>query len=111
ARTAAKKKVRGDTKTVGGRKQRRKGLWVAATIVLLLLAMTAAWRWTPLAEQIDIRKIIAWSVSLRQNPARHAVFRGPSAAGACGSFPGRLLTLPAACVSGPGPGPVYSFAF
>jgi uncharacterized membrane protein YdjX (TVP38/TMEM64 family) len=110
ARTAAKKKERGDTKTAGGRKQRRKGLWVAAAVVLLMLAMTAAWRWTPLAEQIDIRKIIAWSVSLRQNPARHAIILGAYVVGSLVSFPVPLLILATAFVFGPVAGTVYSFA-
>jgi uncharacterized membrane protein YdjX (TVP38/TMEM64 family) len=72
--------------------------------------MTAAWRWTPLAEQIDIRKIIAWSVSLRENPARHVIIFGAYIVGSFVSFPVPLLVLATAFVFGPVAGTVYSFA-
>lgn len=106
--TAAKTK-RSRSKQGDGRKQRRKGLWVAAAIVLLLLGMTAAWRWTPLAEQVDIRKIIAWSVSLRENPARHVIILGAYLVGSLVSFPLPLLVLATAFVFGPIAGTLYSF--
>jgi phospholipase D1/2 len=91
-------------------KQRRRQLWIAAAILLLLLAMTAAWRWTPLAEQIDIRKIVAWAVSLRHNPARHAIIFAAYLFGSFVSFPVPLLILATAFVFGPLLGSVYSFA-
>ncbi|HKA32522.1 MAG TPA: VTT domain-containing protein, partial [Candidatus Binatia bacterium] len=81
-----------------------------AAVVLLLLAMTAAWRWTPLAEQIDIRKIIGWSVSLRHNPARHAIILAAYIVGSLVSFPVLLLILATAFVFGPLAGTAYSFA-
>src|SRR5947207_7649833 len=90
--------------------QRRRRIFIAVTFVLLLLGMTAAWRWTPLADQIDIRKIIAWGVSLRHNPARSAIILGAYLLGSLLSFPVPLLILVTAFVFGPLLGSAYSFA-
>jgi uncharacterized membrane protein YdjX (TVP38/TMEM64 family) len=109
ARTAAKRE-NGRAKSAGGRKIQRKRLWAAAAVLLVLLAMTAVWRWTPLAEQIDIRKIIGWSVSLRHNPARHAIILAAYVVGSLVSFPVTLLILATAFIFGPLAGTAYSFA-
>ena len=90
-------------------RQRGRRIWIAAAIVLLLLAMTAAWRWTPLADQIDIRKIVASAVSLRHNPARHAIILGAYLIGSLVSFPVTLLIVATAFVFGPLLGSAYSF--
>jgi len=92
-----------------GRRQRRRRLWIAAAALLVLLGLTAAWRWTPLAEQINIRKIIAWAVSLRHNPARHAIIFAAYLFGSLVSFPVTLLILATAFVFGPLLGSAYSF--
>jgi uncharacterized membrane protein YdjX (TVP38/TMEM64 family) len=91
-------------------KGRGKRFWLAVAILALLVALTAAWKWSPLAEQIDIRKIIAWAVSLRQNPARHAIILAAYVVGSLVSFPVTLLILATAFVFGPLIGSVYSFA-
>ena len=104
------KTKRGRSRGDAAGSHRRKRLWVAAAVVLLLLAMTAAWRWTPLAEQIDIRKIIGWSLSLRHNPARRAIILTAYVVGCLLSFPVILLILATAFVFGPLAGTVYSFA-
>src|ERR1041384_972636 len=91
-------------------KTKRRRLWVAAAVVLVLLAMTAAWRWTPLAEQIEIRKIVGWSISLRHNPARHAIIFAAYVVGSLISFPVTLLILATAFVFGPLAGTAYSLA-
>jgi phospholipase D1/2 len=93
-----------------GPRQRKRRIWIAAAVLLLLLARTAAWRWTPLADQIDIRKIIARAVALRHNPARHAIIFAAYVIGSFVSFPVPLLILATAFVFGPLLGSVYSFA-
>jgi len=40
-------------------KNRRRKIWLAAMILVVLFGMAAAWKWTPLANQIDIRKVSA----------------------------------------------------
>jgi phospholipase D1/2 len=92
------------------RTERRRTLWIASAVVLLLIAMTIAWRWTPLSHQIDIRKIVAWAVSLRHNPARAAIVLGAYLIGSFLSFPVPLLILATAFVFGPLLGSAYSFA-
>jgi uncharacterized membrane protein YdjX (TVP38/TMEM64 family) len=93
-----------------GEKFKRRRFWIAAAVLLLFLGMTAAWRWTPLAEQIDIRKIIAWAVSLRHHPARAVIILAAYFIGSFISFPIPLLILATAYVFGPMLGLVYSVA-
>lgn len=91
-------------------KGRRRRIILAAAILIALAALTAAWRWTPLAEQIDIRKVIRWAVSLRDNPARSAIMLGAYLVGSLLSFPVTLLILATAFVFGPLAGSAFSLA-
>jgi phospholipase D1/2 len=91
-------------------KGRGKRFWLAVAVLVLLVAMTAAWKWSPLADQITIRKITAWAVSLRDNPARSAIILAAYCIGSLVSFPVTLLILATAFVFGPLLGSVYSFA-
>ena len=84
--------------------------WLAVAFLALLLGMTAAWKWTPLADQINIQKITAWAVSLRNNPARHVIILAAYFIGSLASFPVTLLNLASAIVCGPLLGSAYSFA-
>lgn len=85
-------------------------LWLAAALLVVLLGMTASWKWTPLADQINIQKITAWAVSLRNNPARHVIILAAYFIGSLMSFPVTLLNLASAIVFGPLLGSAYSFA-
>jgi uncharacterized membrane protein YdjX (TVP38/TMEM64 family) len=85
-------------------------IWLAVALLVLLVGMTAAWKWSPLAEQIDIRKITRWAVSLRENPARSAIILGAYFIGSLVSFPVTLLILATAFVFGPLLGSAYSLA-
>lgn len=71
--------------------------------------MAAAWRWTPLADQIDIGKITAWAIALRNNPARPLIILGAYLVGSIISFPITILILATALVFGPVKGTIYSF--
>jgi phospholipase D1/2 len=91
------------------RRGTRRRVWIAGGIFVALLAMAAAWRWTPLADQIDIGKISAWAIGLRNNPARPFIILGAYLAGSIISFPITILILATALVFGPIKGLFYSF--
>jgi uncharacterized membrane protein YdjX (TVP38/TMEM64 family) len=84
-------------------------IWLAVAVLVALVGMAAAWKWTPLADQIDIRKITAWATSLRQHPARHMIILGAYFIGSLLSFPITLLIFATAIVFGPLAGSAYSF--
>jgi len=95
-------------KTAG--KNRRLRIWLAVGVLVVLVGMTAAWKWGPLADQIDIRKMTALAVSLRKDPARHVIIPAAYIIGSLVSFPVTLLILATAIVFGPVVGSAYSFA-
>jgi phospholipase D1/2 len=76
----------------------------------LLLGAAAAWQWTPLADQIDIRRIAAWAASLRNNPARPVILLGAYLIGSLLSVPITALIIVTALVFDALWGIVYSFA-
>jgi uncharacterized membrane protein YdjX (TVP38/TMEM64 family) len=88
----------------------RRRIWLGVAILLVLLGMAAAWRWTPLADQIDIRKITGWAISLRTNPVRPAIVLAAYLVGSLISFPITVLILATALVFGPVGGMVYALA-
>ena len=87
----------------------RPRVWIAVGILAALLGMAAAWRLTPLADQIDIGKITAWAIALRSNPARPFIILGAYLAGSIISLPITILILATALVFGPMKGIIYSF--
>jgi phospholipase D1/2 len=87
----------------------RRRVWIGLAILAALLGMAAAWRWTPLADQIDIGKITGWAVSLRSNPARPFIILAAYLVGSIISVPITVLILATAFVFGPMMGIVYSF--
>lgn len=76
---------------------------------MALLGMAAAWRWTPLADQIDIGKVTAWATALRSNPSRVSIILGAFFFGSIVSLPITILILATALVFGPVEGIIYSF--
>jgi phospholipase D1/2 len=92
-----------------GRKKRR-GIWLAVAILVVLFAMAAAWKWTPLADQIDIRRISAWALSLRSNPARPMIILAAYLIGSLLLVPVTALIVATAIVFGPLLGMAYSLA-
>ena len=90
--------------------KRRRQIWLAVTILVVLFAAAAAWKWTPLADQIDIRTITAWVFSIRDNPARWLIILGAYLGGSLLLVPITVLILATALVFGPLLGCAYSFA-
>lgn len=87
----------------------RRRLWIAVAVLAALLGMAAAWRWTPLADHIDIGKVTGWAVSLRSNPARPFIILAAYLVGSIILVPITVLILATALVFGPVMGTVYSF--
>jgi uncharacterized membrane protein YdjX (TVP38/TMEM64 family) len=90
--------------------KRRRQIWLGVGILVLLFAAAAVWKWTPLADQIDIRKITGWVFSLRNNPARPLIILGGYIVGSLLLVPVTALILATALVFGPLLGSAYSFA-
>lgn len=89
--------------------KRKARIWLAVAVLVVFVGMAAAWKWTPLADQIDIRKITAWATSLRQHPARLVIILGAYFIASLISFPITLLIFATAIVFGPLAGSAYSF--
>jgi uncharacterized membrane protein YdjX (TVP38/TMEM64 family) len=79
-------------------------------ILLLLFAVAAAWKWTPLADLIDIHRLSVWAASLRQSPARHFYILSAYLIGSVLLVPITVLILVTAIVFGPILGSLYSLA-
>ena len=45
----------------------RRPVWIGVAILVALFALAAAWKWTPLADFLDLRRMSGWIVSVRQN--------------------------------------------
>ncbi|MGH7783053.1 MAG: TVP38/TMEM64 family protein [Candidatus Binatia bacterium] len=72
--------------------------------------MAAAWRWTPLADKIDLGTVTKWALSLRNNPARPLIILAAYLIGSLIMVPITILIIATALVFGPVLGTVYSFA-
>ena len=88
----------------------RRRIWLAVAILTLLFGMAAAWKWTPLAEQIDIGNITTWILSLRNNPARPVIMLAGYLVGSVLLVPITVLIIATALVFGPILGSAYSLA-
>ena len=91
------------------RGRRRRRLWIGVAILLVLCAVAAAWKWTPLADLIRVDRVAGWAASLRQYPARHLFLVGAYVIGSLLLLPITLLILVTGIVLGPALGTLYSF--
>lgn len=88
----------------------RRRIWLGVAILAVLFAAAAAWKWTPLAEYIDIRRLSAWALSLRSNPARPVIILAAYLIGSISLVPITVLIIVTAIVFGPVLGAAYSLA-
>lgn len=91
-------------------KNRRRRIWLGVAILVLLFGAASAWQWSPLADQIDIRMVSAWAVSLRNHPARPLIILTAYLVGSLMLVPITVLIIATAIMFGPVLGSAYSFA-
>lgn len=91
------------------KKQQRRRIWIAVIILVLLFGAAAAWKWTPLADVIDVQRMAAWAGSLRESPARYFYLLAGYIIGSILLVPITALILVTAIVFGPELGTLYSF--
>ena len=86
----------------------RRRVWIAGIILLLLFAAAAAWKWTPLANLIDIGYLARWAGAWRESPARYVYLLLAYVIGSLLLVPITLLILVTGIVFGPALGSVYA---
>jgi uncharacterized membrane protein YdjX (TVP38/TMEM64 family) len=91
-------------------RKRRQKIWLGTAILVILFGAAAAWKWTPLADQIDTGKITSWVFSIRDNPARSLIILAAYVGGTLVLVPITVLILATALVFGVLLGCAYSFA-
>ncbi len=91
-----------------GKGRRRMGLWITALVMLLALA--AAWRWTPLHEWINTVKLGRAMAGLKHNPLAPLLVIAGFAAGGLIAMPVTLMIVATAATFGPAEGFAYSLA-
>ena len=92
-----------DDKSASGR-----ALWLGVAILVALFALATAWKWTPLAELIDLHRMSGWIGSVRQSPARHVYVLAAYLIGSILLVPITALILITAVIFGPVLGSAYS---
>ena len=90
-----------------GKNQKRR-IWIGVIVLFLLFAAASAWRWTPLADLIDVNRLSGWAASLRQSPARHFYLLGAYVIGSILLVPITAMILITAIIFGPVMGSLYS---
>lgn len=74
---------------------------------LVLVALAAAWRWTPLHDIVTPANAVAWAKRIRQMPGAAILLVGSYTVGAAIMFPRPLLTLTTVIAFGPWLGTLY----
>ena len=83
-------------------------LMVAIGILLALLGMAAAWRWTPLGEWLDVDRLSDYIASFRGSPSAPVIAIGAFVVGGLLVVPVTLLVAVTALAFGPVQGFIYS---
>lgn len=86
----------------------RRRIWIAAIILVLLFGGAAAWKWTPLADLVDIGHLARWAGAWRESPARYVYLLVGYIIGSFLLVPITLLILVTAMVFGPVLGSFYA---
>ncbi len=91
--------------------RRRRPAWgKLAGIALVLVAVTASWRYTPLRETITAERMVAWADAVRATPWAPLAIIAAYTPAAVVLFPRPLLTLVAVVAYGPYLGTAYAGA-
>ena len=90
-----------------GKNQKRR-IWIGVIVLFLLFAAASAWKWTPLADLIDVNRLSGWAAALRQSPARHFYLLGAYVIGSILLVPITAMILVTAIIFGPVMGSLYS---
>jgi phospholipase D1/2 len=102
-------KVERTAEAAGGAPARRGPAWgKLAAIALLVAALTAAWRFTPLAELITAENVIAWAKEFGSRPWAPVAIMLAFTPACFVMFPRPLITLAAVIAFGPWLGFTYS---
>jgi uncharacterized membrane protein YdjX (TVP38/TMEM64 family) len=86
----------------------RRPVWIGVAVLVALFVLAAAWKWTPLADLIDLRRMSGWVASVRQSPARHVYVLAAYLIGSILLVPITVLILMTAVIFGPVLGSAYS---
>ncbi|MFQ5928534.1 MAG: VTT domain-containing protein [Acidobacteriota bacterium] len=81
-----------------------------ALVLAALLAIAAAWLWTPLADWVDLRTLTHWAARVKGDPTGPIVVLAAYLVGGLVMFPVTLLIVATAFTFGPVLGFIYSLA-
>lgn len=81
-----------------------------AVILLILLAVAAAWKWTALGRWVDFNTIVHWEASFQKSAAAPYIIVAAYVIGGLLLFPVTLLTVATVFTFGLIPGYVYALA-
>jgi uncharacterized membrane protein YdjX (TVP38/TMEM64 family) len=79
-------------------------------VLLVLLGLSATWRWTPLGEWLSLDRITGWIDHLRGSPSAPFIMLGGYVLGSLLLVPVTLMVLATAFAFGPLTGSAYSLA-
>jgi phospholipase D1/2 len=91
-------------------RSRRSRIWLALAVWAVLFGIAAAWEWSPLADEINMRRVSAWAFGLRANPNRVIIILAAYLIGSLLLVPITVLIVATGLVFGPVMGSVYSLA-
>ncbi|HEY3305867.1 MAG TPA: VTT domain-containing protein [Candidatus Binatia bacterium] len=89
---------------------RQRALLKGLVVFLLLLALPAAWRWTPLNQWINFERIILWQESVQSYPGAFFLVLGAYLLGSLALFPVTILNVATVFTFGPILGNGYALA-
>lgn len=100
-----------ETSNLTPRRQTRKiAILKGLVILLLLFALPAIWRWTPLNHWINLATVIGWQESVRNHPAAFYLVVGAYLLGSLVLFPVTMLNVATVFTFGPMLGNIYALA-
>lgn len=81
---------------------------IGAVAIIALCALVAAWRWTPLAEWIDVDRLVALAERMDSSPLTPFAIFAAFVLGGLVGFPVNVLTAATIVLCGPLPGAAYA---